>query len=76
MNGFYSQKQFDSFHDKELKYIYYVVKNQQNEEKILQVTEVTDKYKILFDDALNLGKIIRHLGSFNEYKSVEELNKL
>ena len=76
MNGFYSQKQFDSFHDKELKYIYYVIKNQQNEEKIVQVTEVTDKSNILFDDAMNMGKIVRHLGSFSEYKSVEELNKL
>ena len=76
MYAFYSQKQFDSFHQKDLKYIYYVVKNQQNEEKIAQVTEVTEKSKILFDDAMNLGKIIKHLGSFTEYKSVDELNKL
>ena len=76
MNGFYSQKQFDSFHHKDLKYIYYLVKNRQNEEKIVQITEVTDKSKISFDDAMNLGKIIRHLGSFSEYKSVQELNKL
>ena len=76
MNGFYSQKQFDSFHKKDLKYIYYVVKNQKNEEKIAQVTEVTEKSKILFDDAMNLGTIIRHLGSFSEFKSIDELKKL
>ena len=76
MNGFYSQKQFDNFHHKNKKYIYYVVKNQQNEEKIAQVTEVSEKSKILFDDAMNLGTIIRHLGSFSDYKSIDELKKL
>ena len=76
MYAFYSQKQFDSLHKKDLKYIYYVIKNQLNEEKIAQVTEVTEKSKILFDDAMNLGTIIKHLGSFHEYKSVDELNKL
>lgn len=76
MNAFYSQKQFDNFHHKDKKYIYYVIKNQQNEEKIAQVTEITEKSTILFDDALNMGKIVRHLGSFHDYKSVDELNKL
>lgn len=76
MYAFYSQKQFDSFHKKDLKYIYYVIKNKQNEEKIVQVTEVTKNSKILFDDAMKLGTIIKHLASFTEYKSVDELNKL
>jgi len=83
MNTFYSQKQFDNLNKEydELDnnkniYIYYVIKNQQNEEKIAQVTEVTEKSKILFDDAVNLGTVIKHLGSFTEYKSVDELNKL
>jgi len=76
MNTFYSQKQFDNLNKKDLNYIYYVIKNQQNEEKIAQVTEVTEKSKILFDDAVNLGTVIKHLGSFTEYKSVDELNKL
>lgn len=83
MNAFYSQKQFDNLNKEydELDnnkniYIYYVIKNQQNEEKIAQVTEVTEKSKILFDDAVNLGTVIKHLGSFTEYKSVDELNKL
>ena len=74
MNTFYSEKQFNNL-NKNI-YIYYVIKNQQNEEKIAQVTEVTEKSKILFDDAVNLGTVIKHLGIFTEYKSVDELNKL
>lgn len=83
MNAFYSQKQFDNLNKKydnldkkNLKYIYYVVKNKQNKEEIVQVTEVTKNPRILFDDAENLGTVIKHLGSFTEYKSVDELNKL
>lgn len=76
MNAFYSQKQFNSFHNKDLKYIYYIVKNKQNKEEIVQVTEVTKNLRIIFDDAVNSGTVIKHLGSFTEYKSVDELNKL
>ena len=76
MYAFYSKKQFDNFHNKDRKYIYYTVKNQQNEEKIVQVTEVTEKSKILFDDAVNLGTIIKHLGSFIDSKNIDDLNKL
>ena len=82
MNGFYSEKQLNNlnknFHDLDNKniYIYYVVEDPQNKKKIVQVTEVTEKSKILFDDAVNLGTVIKHLGSFTEYKSVDELNKL
>lgn len=81
MNAFYSQKQIDNLNkiydelDKNI-YIYYVVKNPQNKEEIVQVTEVTKNSNILFDDAVNLGTVIKHLGSFTEYKSVDELNKL
>ena len=76
MNAFYSQKQFNNSNKKDLNYIYYVVKNPQNKEEIVQVTEVTKNSNILFDDAVNLGTVIKHLGSFTEYKSVDELNKL
>jgi len=83
MNAFYSQKQFDNLNKEydELDnnkniYIYYVVEDPQNKKKIVQVTEVTKNPSILFDDAVNLGTVIKHLGSFTEYKSVDELNKL
>ena len=82
MNGFYSKKQFDNLNKKYddlyniYIYIYYVVEDPQNKKKIVQVTEVTKNSNILFDDAVNLGTVIKHLGSFTEYKSVDELNKL
>jgi len=82
MNGFYSKKQFDNLNkkyddlDNKYIYIYYVVEDPQNKKKIVQVTEVTKNPSILFDDAVNLGTVIKHLGSFTEYKSVDELNKL
>jgi hypothetical protein len=82
MNGFYSKKQFDNLNkkyddlDNKYIYIYYVVEDPQNKKKIVQVTEVTKNSNILFDDAVNLGTVIKHLGSFTEYKSVDELNKL
>jgi hypothetical protein len=81
MNTFYSEKQFNNLNkkydelDKNI-YIYYVVEDPQNKKKIVQVTEVTKNPSILFDDAVNLGTVIKHLGSFTEYKSVDELNKL
>lgn len=83
MNAFYSKKQFDNlnkkFHDLDNNkntYIYYKIKNKQNKEEIVQVTEVTKNPRILFDDAVNLGTIIKHLGSFMESKNIDDLNKL
>ena len=82
MNGFYSKKQFDNLNkkyddlDNKYIYIYYVVEDPQNKKKIVQVTEVTKNPSILFDNTVNLGRVIKHLGSFTEYKSVDELNKL
>ena len=64
--AWYSQKQFEySIKDKKLPYIYYNIFDSNNNEKVVQITEIGKKN--LFNDAICLGKIIKFNCASKDY---------
>lgn len=64
--AWYSQKQFEyCYKNKKFPYIYYNVYDSNNNEKVVQITEIGKKN--LFSDAKCLGKIIRFNCASKDY---------
>lgn len=65
--AWYSQKQFDNnINNKDFPYIYYNILDKNNNQKIVQITEIGKK--CLFHDALCLGKVVKFHSVSKEYK--------
>ncbi len=61
----------DSKHD--FPYIYYQIIDNNNNKKVVQITEINNSKKSYFQDATYLGKVVKYIRAYKEPQNIEKI---
>ena len=55
-------------------YIYYQIIDKNNNNKVVQITEINNSKKSYFQDAIYLGKVVKFIRAYKEPQNIENIN--
>jgi hypothetical protein len=67
-----TQYEHDSKHD--YPYIYYQIIDDNNNKKVVQITEINNSKKSYFEDAIYLGKVVKFIRAYEKPQNIENID--